>query len=205
MQYWVTATTRLGAVVVLALALALGARGPAAAAPKPYVMDREHFAIVFMVSHLGLADTVGMFREASGSFTFDADTGDLSDVVITVQTDSVYTNHDKRDEHLRGPDFLNVEAYPTMTFTADDAVRTGETTAKVKGKLTLLGTTRPLTLDVTYNGARDYPFGDGHRAIGISARGQVKRSDFGMSYQVENNLVGDRIDLIIEFEGKPKP
>lgn len=188
-----------------ALTAGLGASGPARAAPESYVLDREHFAIAFMVSHLGLADTVGLFRKASGSFTFDDETGALSDVVVTVQTDSVFTNHEKRDAHLRGPDFLNVAEYPTMTFTAEDAVQTGERRAKLKGKLTLLGTTRPLTLDVTYNGARDYPFGDGHRAIGISARGHFKRSDFGMRYQVEDDLVGDRIELIIEFEGKPRP
>lgn len=186
------------------LALGLVAAAPASAEPRDYVMDQEHFAVAFMVHHLGLADTVGMFREASGSFTFDEETGELSDVVITVQTDSVFTNHEERDEHLRGPDFLNVEEYPTMTFAADDAVKTGETTAKVKGKLTLLGTTKPLTLDVTYNGSREYPFDDGHHAIGISARGTVTRSDYGMSYAVKDDLVGDKIDLIIEFEAMYK-
>jgi len=178
----------------------MGANGPAAAEPREYVMDQEHFAVAFMVHHLGLADTVGMFREASGSFTFDEETGKLSDVVITVQTDSVFTNHDDRDEHLRGPDFLNVQEHPTMTFTADGATKTGDKTAKVKGELTMLGKTEPLTLDVTYNGSREYPFGDGHHAIGISARGTIQRSDYGMTYAVEDNLVGDTIDLIIEFE-----
>jgi polyisoprenoid-binding protein YceI len=190
----------LRALGVAAVAGLLGLSAPAQAEPRDYVMDKEHFAIAFMVHHLGLADTVGMFREASGSFTFDDETGELSDVVITVQTDSVFTNHEDRDEHLRGPDFLNVGEYPTMTFTAEDAVKTGGDTAKVKGKLTLLGTTKPLTLDVTYNGARDYPFGDGHHAIGISARGTVTRSDYGMTYAVDNDLVGDEIELIIEFE-----
>jgi polyisoprenoid-binding protein YceI len=187
----------LGAAAVAGL---LGLSAPVQAEPRDYVMDKEHFAIAFMVHHLGLADTVGMFREASGSFTFDEETGELSDVVITVQTDSVFTNHEDRDEHLRGPDFLNAGEYPTMTFTAEDAVQTGEETAKVKGKLTMLGKTKPLTLDVTYNGSRDYPFGDGHHAIGISARGTVTRSDYGMTYAVDNDLVGDEIDLIIEFE-----
>ena len=188
-----------------ALMLALLAGGTTAQAePREYVMDQEHFAIAFMVHHLGLADTVGMFREASGSFTFDEETGELSDLVVTVQTDSVFTNHEERDEHLRNPDFLNTAAHPTMTFTATDAVETGDKTAKVKGQLTMLGTTKPLTLDVTYNGSRAYPFGDGHHAIGISARGTITRSDYGMSYAVDKNLVGDEIDLIIEFEAMYK-
>ena len=189
-----------GLVAAVMLAGGLAAAGSARAEPREYVMDQEHFAIAFMVHHLGLADTVGMFREASGSFTFDEATGEISDVVITVQTDSVFTNHDERDDHLRGPDFLNVQEYPTMTFTADEATKTGERTAKLEGNLTMLGRTEPLTLDVTYNGSRAYPFGDGHHAIGISARGTITRSDYGMTYAVEDDLVGDEIDLIIEFE-----
>jgi polyisoprenoid-binding protein YceI len=182
------------------LAAGLIATPTAQAEPRDYVMDEDHFAIVFMVHHLGLADTVGMFREARGSFTFDEETGELSDVEIVVRTDSVFTNHEARDKHLRNADFLNAGEYPTMTFTADKAVRTGENTAEVPGELTLLGVTKPLTLDVTFNGSRDYPFGDGHHAIGLSARGTITRSDHGMTYATQNDIVGDEIDLIIEFE-----
>lgn len=187
----------LAAAVLLVGTIAVS---PVRAEPRAYTLDEEHFAIAFMVHHLELADTVGMFREASGSFVYDDEAGTISDVEITVQTDSVFTNHEKRDEHLRGPDFLNVEEYPTMTFTAEDAEKTGEDTGELKGELTLLGVTKPLTLDVTYKGGRFYPFGDEHYAIGISARGTLKRSDYGMSYAVDNGFVGDEVDLIIEFE-----
>lgn len=194
------------AAACTALVLAAGlSLAPARAEPREFKMDPEHFAVVFMTHHLGLADTVGMFREASGSFTYDAEAGTVSDVEIVVQTASVDTNHEKRDEHLRGPDFLNVKEYPTMTFTADEAVKTGENTGKLKGELTMLGKTRPLTLDVELAGARQYPFGDEHYAIGISARGTVVRSNYGMMYAVENGWVGDEIDLIIEFEAIRQP
>jgi len=189
---------------ILAMCAALAAwaavAAPAGAEPRDYTIDPDHVAVGFLVHHLGLADTLGMFREVEGSFTYDRETQELSDVKIVVQTDSVFTNHEARDEHLRGPDFLNAEEYPTMTFTADEAERTGEDTGKLHGELTLLGETKPLTLDVTYEGGRKYPFGDGHYAIGISARGTVERSDYGMTYAVENDIVGDAVDLIIEFE-----
>ncbi|MBK1697570.1 YceI family protein [Rhodovibrio salinarum] len=196
---------RFAAVLAIAAVAGLVALQPAKAEPRQYQVDPEHFAIVFMVHHLGLADTVGMFREASGSFTYDAEAQTLSDVEITVQTDSVFTNHEARDNHLRGTDFLNVQEYPTMTFTADEAEVTGENSGKIHGELTLLGETHPLTLDVTYEGGRTYPFGDGHYAIGISARGTVQRSEYGMTYAVDNGLVGDEIELIIEFEGIRQP
>jgi len=190
---------------VLAAGLLAGVVAPAEAEPRDYEIDPEHVAVGFLVHHLGLADTLGMFREVSGSFTYDHEAKKLSDVKIVIQTDSVFTNHEERDEHLRGPDFLNVKEYPTMTFTAEEAERTGEDTGKLHGELTLLGETEPLTLDVTYEGGRKYPFGDGHYAIGISARGTVKRSDHGMTYAVEDDLVGDEVDLIIEFEAIRQP
>ncbi|MBK1670617.1 hypothetical protein CKO28_21585 [Rhodovibrio sodomensis] len=196
---------RFAAVLAVAAVAGLAALQPAKAEPRQYKMDPDHFAIVFMVHHLGLADTVGMFREASGSFTYDAAAQTISDVKITVQTDSVFTNHEARDSHLRGTDFLNVQEFPTMTFTADKAEVTGENTGKIHGQLTLLGKTRPLTLDVTFKGARKYPFGDGHYAIGVSARGTIERSDYGMTYAVENDIVGDEVHLIIEFEGIRQP
>lgn len=196
---------RLAAALAVLLPAAFAAAVPAKAEPREFKLDPEHFAIVFMTHHVGLADTVGMFREASGSFTYDAEADTVSDVEIVVQTDSVFTNHEKRDEHLRGPDFLNAKEYPTMTFTAEEAVKTGEKTGKLKGELTLRGVTRPLTLDVRLAGARRYPFGDKHYAIGISARGTIKRSEFGMTYAVDNGWVGDEIDLIIEFEAIRQP
>jgi polyisoprenoid-binding protein YceI len=193
------------AALVVAALVGLAAAPQAKAEPRDYVLDQDHFAIAFLVHHLGLADTLGMFREASGSFTYDAEAQTISDVEITVQTDSVFTNHEARDNHLRGPDFLNASEFPTMTFTADEAEVTGETTGKVHGELTLLGQTKPLTLDVEYVGGRQYPFGDKHYAIGISARGAFDRSDYGMTYAVQNDIVGDEVELIIEFEGIRQP
>lgn len=190
------------AVAALALTAALQ---PAKAEPRQFELDQDHLAIAFLVHHLELADVVGMFTEASGSFTYDAEAQTISNVEITVQTDSVFTNHDARDNHLRGPDFLNAKEYPTMTFTADEAEVTGDTTGKIHGNLTLLGETHPLTLDVTYKGGREYPFGDNHYAIGVSARGSFERSDYGMTYAVDNGFVGDEVELIIEFEGIRQP
>lgn len=194
------AIQRAASAIASAAVAVILASAPAQAEPREYVIDHEHFSVGFLVSHMGLADTLGMFLEASGSYTYDPEAEQVSDVEITVQTDSVFTNHEERDKHLRSPDFLNVQEYPTMTFTADEAERTGEDTGKLYGDLTLLGETRPLTLDVEYKGERRYFFGDEQMAMGISARGTVKRSDYGMSYALQQDMVGDELDLIIEFE-----
>lgn len=190
--------------LTLVVLLTLGA-ARAEAAPEAYKIDPEHLSIGFLVDHIGYAKVLGLFREAEGSFRFDRETRQLSDLTVTIKSASVYTAHEKRDKHLRGPDFLNAAEFPVMVFTMTASEPTGERTGKVTGDLTILGVTRPVTLDVTWNKSAEYPFGGGllskpNFVTGISARGSFKRSDFGMMYAVENGWVGDRVDLIIEAE-----
>ena len=190
--------------LIMAAALMLGA-ARAAAAPEASKIDPDHLSIGFLVEHIGYAKVLGLFRKAEGSFRFDRETRQLSDLTVTIDSASVYTAHDKRDEHLRGPDFLNAGEFPEIIFTMTGSEPTGERTGKVTGDLTILGVTKPVTLEVTWNKSGEYPFGGGllskpNFVTGISARGSFKRSDFGMMYAVENGLVGDRVDLIIEAE-----
>ena len=93
-----------------------------------------------------------------------------------------------------------MEKYPEITFRGTSAEQTGARTGKVIGDLTIRGVTKPVTLDVVLNKSGQYPFGDMHYATGISARTKIKRSDFGMTYAVESGLVGDEVEIILEFE-----
>lgn len=180
----------------------LAAAPPARAEPARYTLDPEHTSIAFRVDHLGLAAVLGTFLEAEGSYRFDEDTGELSDLTVAVDTASVWTGHAERDEHLRSTDFLDVEQYPEMVFTADSARRVGDGTFEITGRLRLLGETRPLTLTATWNGSAEYPFGDEHYAMGVSARGSLARSDFGMTYGVGNGFVGDEVEILLELEAR---
>jgi polyisoprenoid-binding protein YceI len=177
---------------------------PAGAAS--FKIDPEHFSVGFLVSHIGYAKVLGLFREASGSFTYDETTKELSNVRIVAKTASVFTNHGKRDDHLRSPDFLNAREFPEMVFVGRKAEATSERTGKLTGELTLIGKTLPLTLDLTVNKVDTYPFASGglfsrpNYVIGISARGSFKRGAYGISYGVDNGWVGDDVELIIEFE-----
>jgi polyisoprenoid-binding protein YceI len=195
------------AAVFLGVCLALSFNIPSRAEPHKYVVDPDHLSIGFLVTHIGYAKTLGMFREARGEFTFDEVTGTLSNVRITVDTDSVFTNHEKRDKHLRGEDFLHTVRFPQMIFTAETAQSVGEQTFRVTGELTLHGKTNPLTLDVTWNKSAAYPFRVGlfkgkTYVLGASARGVLTRSDSGMTSAVDNGWVSVEVDLIIEFEAQ---
>ena len=89
-----------------------------------------------------------------------------------------------------------------MTFVGTGAEPTGETTGTIEGELTLLGVTRPVTLDATFNKAGRYPFGDEHYAVGVDATTTIRRSDFGMTYGVENDWVGDEVRIVLGFEAR---
>lgn len=181
-----------------ALALAL-APTQAQAAPERYEIDPEHTAAGFLVMHANFARVLGLFREVSGSFDFDEEARDISDLRIVIGTDSVYTAHERRDRHLRSPDFLNSREFPEMIFVGTETEKLSDTHGKIHGELTLLGRTNPVTLDVTFNRVGTHPFG-GHYAVGASARGSFDRSDFGMTYALQNEGVGDRVELLIEVE-----
>jgi len=176
---------------------------PAQAQAARYELDPDHTTVAFLVDHIGYAKVLGLFRSARGSYRFDEATATLSEVRIEVETASVFTNLRKRDDHLKGPDFLNSGEFPKMVFTASSAKRTGDRTFDIGGQLELLGKSQPMTLQATWNKSAESPMGGIGRkpyVMGVSARGSFKRSAYGMNYAVANGWVGDEIPLIIEFE-----
>lgn len=187
------------ATTLTAVALLVAAPTVATAEPRQFEIDPEHFSIAFMAQHLDFADVIGLFLEGEGSFTYDADTDTVSDLRVVIESDSVFTNHRRRDNHLKSPDFLNAREFRQIVFTGTGAERLTDNTGTVTGNLELLGTTRPITLDVTLVGAQVYPFGHEKFTLGISARTDFNRSDFGMTYGL-GDLVGDHIELMFEFE-----
>ena len=178
---------------------------PAAAQAQAtkYELDPDHTTVAFLVDHIGYAKILGMFRSVRGSYSFDEATATLTNVRIEVETGSVFSNQRKRDDHLKGPDFLNSGEFPRMVFTASSAKRTSDRQFEITGQLELLGKSQPLTLQATWNKSAESPLGGPLRkpyVMGVSARGSFKRSAYGMNYAVANGWVGDEVPLIIEFE-----
>ena len=173
------------------------------ASEDEYIIDKSHFSIGFLVEHVGYAKTLGMFRDIDGSYIHDVKNKKINDINIVINTESVFTNDEKRDEHLRSPDFLHVDKYPEMVFKATN-IKINNNESIINGNLTLLGITRPLVLTGKINKIGKYPFGGIIKpyVMGISAKGTIKRSDHAMMYAIKDNLVGDEIELIIEFEAR---
>ena len=196
-------TNRFRAASAVALFCVQAWTAPARAEPAHFELDPNHITVAFMVDHLGYAKVLGMFRAARGSYDFDEATGALAKLRIEVDTQSVFSNYAKRDQHLKSADFLNTAQFPRMVFTADSARRTGERTFEIAGQLELVGKMQPLTLTATWNKSEPSPI-DKVYTMGVSARGSFKRSSHGMNYGVANEWVGDEVPLIIEFEAQRK-
>lgn len=170
------------------------------AEPANFVVDDEHFSMVFEIMHIGYAPVMGMFRKVEGKFVYDDETRELISGQLAFKSKSVFTNHEKRDNHLTGKDFLNSGKYPDITFTVTSFETTGESTGLVTGDLKMLGQTKPVELDVTLNKAAEYPIGHEEYTLGISAEATLKRSEWGMTYGLDSALVGDEVTLRFGFE-----
>jgi len=182
----------------LAFGAILGMAHPSVAevaAPGNYRIDPGHSTVLFSVRHLGTSELTGRFNDIKGSFVLDQ--RKAPDLDVTISTASVDTNHEKRDAHLRSPDFFNVKQYPVMHFSADRISydKQGQPTA-LHGDLTLHGKTRAVTFVVSPVGAGKDPWG-GYRA-GFNARTTLKRSEFGMNFMPGG--IGDEITVTLNIE-----
>jgi len=162
-----------------------------------YSFDKAHTQILFFVDHLGFSKSQGEFHDYDGVIKFDEADPANSMVDVTIQTASVDMDHEKWDAHLKNADFFNVEKFPTMTFKSTGIEVAGENTAKIMGDFTLLGVTKPVTLDVTHNKSGKHPF-SGKYISGFSASTTIKRSEFGMNYGLPG--VGDDVTVMLEVE-----
>ena len=169
-----------------------------------YEIDPSHSVVEFVVRHLGLAKVRGRFNQFEGTIVIGTDPLDSRvDAVINAAT--IDTRDEKRDEHLRTADFLDVEHHPTLEFHST-GVRQEGSDFQVQGDLTIRGTTRPVTLDLEVEGVATDPWG-GTRA-GFSATTEVDREQFGLTWNqaLESGgwLVGKRVRIELSCEAVKK-
>lgn len=164
-----------------------------------YVVDGDHAWVQFSTNHSGWANARGMFRAVSGDIEFDKDDVTKSSVNIVIQAESVDTNHEARDEHLRSPDFLNAEEFSTIEFTSTRIEKTGDKTAIVYGDLELVGVTQEVALDVVWNAEAPLPWDASVTKTGFSATTTIDATEFGMNKVPEFGL-GPDINFFIDIE-----
>jgi len=191
--------SRILSAGALGVALLMSAL-PARAEFQRFEIDPDHFSVAARIMHAGYYTQTGLFTRGTGSFRYDAETRQLADVVVEIDATSFFTGHRQRDDHVKGPDFLNSGEYPTIRFVMTGVEQTGENKAQLKGDLTVRGQTKPVVVDLILNKAADYPFGHRKYTLGINGATVFARSDFGMSYALDGGLVGDTVALELGFE-----
>ncbi len=184
MKYPITTVALLGIATLFS---------PPAVRADNFVLDPTHTSIIFSISHLGYSFTYGRFNTCSGLFSLD---GGNSQFSFSIDAGSLDTNDLKRDEHLRGADFFNVNQFPTITFQSTAVAVEGDV-YNITGNLSMHGVTRQVTIPMKKLGEGPGPGGGYHS--GFMTQFQIKRSDFGMTGMV--GPIGDEVALSVSFEG----
>ena len=148
----------------------------------------------FRVNHLGIAESYGRFNETSGSF--EVEEGDLKSLSFEINAESIDTANEDRDKHLKGPDFFNTKQFPVIQFESESVKKHGDH-FEVAGELMMLGSKKPLTVELRKTGEGKDPWGNFR--TGWHATFAIERSDFGMNYMLDG--LGDQIAIIVSVEG----
>jgi len=170
-------------------------------------LDPYHTQVEFSAKHLGMMTVRGHFAEVSSTAAIDAEHPESAFVEVVVQTASIRTNHEVRDNDLRSSNFLEVDKYPTMTFRSTGIAPAGEDRWALSGDLTIKGNTRPVTLQVLKYGEFNDPGMMGHR-IAYSAQVAIDRRDFGLTFNMLLDgrwVVSDEIQITVEGELVEQP
>ncbi|MDH3689286.1 MAG: YceI family protein [Gammaproteobacteria bacterium] len=178
------------------LAFAMSMIPVSAVLAESYTLDPRHTFPRLAIDHMGFSTVYGHFNNTSGKLEMDraAQTGSVE---VTIDASSIDTAYDKRDEHLRSPDFLNVAEYPEITFKSTGVTYNSDVLSSVDGEITILGVTKPITLTVDRMKCGANPL-DKKDTCGFDASATLKRSDFGMNYGIPG--VGDEMKLMIGVE-----
>ncbi|HML21922.1 MAG TPA: YceI family protein [Aggregatilinea sp.] len=165
-------------------------------------IDNAHSAVQFTVRHMMISNVRGMFDKFEGTVDLDENNPENTTVHVVIDTASINTRQEQRDNHLRSGDFFDAENYPQMVFESTRVERTGEDTAKLHGNLTIRNITKPVVLDVEYVGQAKSPWGT--TSAGFNASAKINRKDWDLTWnqglETGGVLVGDDIKINIELE-----
>ena len=164
---------------------------------ETYKVDPIHSSNWFRIKHLNVTYFYGRFNEIEGTYTLDDANPAGSAIDIQIKTESIDTNNDGRDKHLKSPEFFDAEKYPEITFKSSSVKKTSDKEYEAKGDLTLHGVTKPLTVKIERTGAG--PGMKGEYRSGFETSFEIKRSDFGMTTMV--GPLSDEVRLTISVEG----
>ncbi|MFG1667302.1 YceI family protein [Streptomyces sp. Y7] len=168
-----------------------------AALTGEYTIDPAHSTIGFVARHAMVTNVKGKFLDFSGALHLDGSDPSASTASLDIKMESIDTGSADRDGHLKSADFFKIEEFPTMTFRSTKAEALGGDDYRITGDLEILGTTRPITIDLEFNGAAKDPFGN--ERVGFEGKAEILRSEWGLTWnaalETGGVLVSDKIKL----------
>ncbi|MET4082644.1 polyisoprenoid-binding protein YceI [Pedobacter sp. UYP30] len=169
---------------------------------KTWVVDPMHSDVLFKIKHLVISTVTGSFKKFEGKITSEIEGFNNAKINFEIDVNSIDTNQDQRDEHLKSGDFFEANLYPKITFESTAFVKTEGSDYKLNGNLTMKGVTKPISLNVEYGGSED----NGHGVIkhGFEVTGIVNRKEFGMTWNKLTDSgglgLGEDIKLIANIQ-----
>jgi polyisoprenoid-binding protein YceI len=164
-------------------------------------IDNSHSQVQFVVRHMMISNVRGRFETFGGTVDFNEAEPEKSSVDVQIEAASLNTRDANRDNHLRSPDFFDVEKYPYITFRSTRIEKLDDNTGRIAGDLTIRGVTHPVTLDVEYAGQSKMW---GNTSAGFSATTRISRKEWGLTWNqtLESGgmLVGDQVKIEVELE-----
>ena len=170
-------------------------------APTKWTIDKTHSNVKFTVTHLVISEVEGYFKIFDG--TLEHTKPDFSDAKVnfTVDVNSINTDNENRDKHLKGDDFFSAEKFPQMKFESTSFTSVGNNKYKVAGNLTIRDVTKPVTFDVTYGGTAN--MGKTVKS-GFKAKGTINRFDYGLKWdratEAGGMVVGKDVEITVNAE-----
>ncbi|MET8949834.1 YceI family protein [Streptomyces sp. NPDC004393] len=172
-----------------------------AALTGDYVVDPAHTTIGFVARHAMVTNVKGGFQDFEGTLHLDGSDPARSRATIDVKMDSIDTGSADRDGHLKSADFFKTDEHPMMTFRSTGAQALGGDDYRITGDLTILGTTKPITIDLEFNGVAKDPFGN--ERVGFEGKTELLRSEWGLTWnaalETGGVLVSDKVKLVFDI------
>jgi polyisoprenoid-binding protein YceI len=165
-------------------------------ATTTWVIDPTHSEVQFKIKHLVISTVTGSFKKFEGQAVTENDDFEHAQVTFALDVNSIDTNQEQRDEHLRNNDFFDAATYPQITFTSTSLTKKGDE-YKLAGNMTIKDVTKPVTLDVEYGGtATDFY---GNEKAGFEISGKINRKEFGLTFHAVTEagsiVLGDDVKL----------
>ncbi len=167
-----------------------------------WALDATHSEVQFKVRHLMVSNVSGQFKKFNATVETQGDDISTAKVHFTADLDSISTNNDQRDAHLKTNDFFDAENHPQLIFEGGKLEKIDEENYKLHGTLTMRGNSKKITLNVEFGGITQDPWGN--TRVGFSVRGKINRKDFGVSFGMVTEtgglLLGDDVTINAETE-----